>query len=215
MRQQRGQQHPELGLIQPEASEDIAFACGKTPGEGLGQDLDPLASFQSGWAESGLDWFFLFLWDSVEKDVFKEALFSCGCDPFGLWGAGGGGGGGGRAGQRFLESNLLHRGYTLENPRRITFEEPPGRWKGEAYERAQTLSLLIEGSVLNTSIQPGSTVPLALETGLEGGGEWLSPVSGGRGVSLASFVWVWPLPVRDRTSPGAEQTAEQSPPEAQ
>lgn len=208
MRQQRGQQHLELGPIQPEASEDIAFACGKTSGEGLGQDSDPPASVQSGWAKSGLYWFFLFLWDSVEEDVFKEALFSCGCGSLGLWGAGGGGG---RAGQRFLESDLLQRGYTLENPRRISFEEPPGRRKGEAYERA----CLTEGRVLNTSIQPGSTVPLALETGLEGGGEWLSPVSGGRGVSTASFVWVWPLPVRDRTSVGAERTAEQSPPEEQ
>lgn len=134
MRQQRGQQHPELGPIQPEASEDSAFACGKTSGEGLGQDSDPPASVQSGWAKSDLYWFFLFLWDSVEEDVFKEALFSCGCGSLGLWGAGGGGG---RAGQRFLESNLLHRGYTLENPRRMSFEEPPGRRKGEAYDRAR------------------------------------------------------------------------------
>lgn len=53
-----GQQHPEPGLIQPQASEDITFACGKISGEGFGQDLDPLASFQSGWAMSGLCWFF-------------------------------------------------------------------------------------------------------------------------------------------------------------
>lgn len=168
----------------------------------MGQDLDPLASFQRGWAKSGLSWFCLFLWDSLGKDVSKEAPFSCGCGaPFGLWGAAAAAAAA-EAGLRSLESSLLHRGYTLENPRRIIFEEPPGRQKGEAYERSQTLPHLAEG------IQPGSTVPLALGTGLEGGGEWLSPGSGGRGVSTASFVWVWPLPVRDSTSPGAEQTAE-------
>lgn len=51
--QQRGQQHPELGLIWPEASENFTIACGKTS-EGFGQDLEPLARFQRGWAMSGL-----------------------------------------------------------------------------------------------------------------------------------------------------------------
>lgn len=61
----------------------------------------------------------------------RKLRFPAAVDPFGLWGAGGSGG---RAGQRFLESSLLHRGYTLQNAGRISFEEPPGRWKGEAYE---------------------------------------------------------------------------------
>lgn len=34
-------------------------------------------------------------------------------------------------------------------------------------------------------------------------------------VPIASFVWVWPVPVRDGIFPGTEQTAEQSPPEEQ
>lgn len=51
--QQRGQQHPELGLIWLEASENFNIACGKTSG-GFGQDLEPLARFQNGWAVSGL-----------------------------------------------------------------------------------------------------------------------------------------------------------------
>lgn len=65
------------------------------------------------------------------------------------------------------------------------------------------------------SIQPGPTFPLALGIGLRGGGEWLSPISGGGGVPTVSFVWAWPLPVRDSIFPGTEQTADQSPPEEQ
>lgn len=42
--------------------------------------------------------------------------------PFGLWGAGGGSS---RAGQSFLGSSLLYRGYTLENPRLGSFERAP------------------------------------------------------------------------------------------
>lgn len=45
-----GQQHPKPGPLQPEAAKDITLACGKMSGEGFGLDLDPLASFQSGWA---------------------------------------------------------------------------------------------------------------------------------------------------------------------
>lgn len=77
------------------------------------------------------------------------------------------------------------------------------------------LSLLPGGSAHHTSTQPGPTVPLPLGIGLGDGGEWLSPISGGGGVLTASFVWVWPLPVKDSIFPGAEHTAEQSPPKEQ
>lgn len=83
-------------------------------GEGLGQDLDPPAPPQpASRAKSGLDWFFLFLLDSLEKDIFKEAPFSRSSTwvPFAfvlvavVVGLG-----------RDSESSLLHRGYTFENP---------------------------------------------------------------------------------------------------
>lgn len=60
--------------------------------------------------------------------------------------------------------------------------------KGEAYEWAQTLSLLPGGGVQHTSTQPGPTIPLAQGKGLGDGGEWLSPISGGGGVPTAFFV---------------------------
>lgn len=81
-------------------------------GEGLGQDLDPPAPLPASRAKSGLDWFFLFLRDSLEKDIFKEAPFSRSCGSLFAFvlvavvvGLG-----------RGSESSLLHRGYTLENP---------------------------------------------------------------------------------------------------
>lgn len=60
----------------------------ETNGEGFGEDLDPLASFQSGWAISGMYWFLLFIWDNLELGVSKEAPFYCGCGslwPLGCW----------------------------------------------------------------------------------------------------------------------------------
>lgn len=156
-----GQQRPEPGHLQPEAAEDITVACGEISGEGVGQDLDPLASFQSGWA---------------------VGLCFC-CLHRGQFG-----GGRVRGSSICLWLRLpsafrgllvvvvvgLGRGYTLQDP---SFEEPPGRQEGEARERAQTLSLLPGGSAHHTSIQPGPTVPLALERGLGGAGESGSALS--------------------------------------
>lgn len=106
-----GQQHPEPGLIQPETLEDITFACGKFS-EGLGQDLDPLASFQSGWAMSGLCWFFLF--GTVWKRACPRKLhFPVAEDPFGIRGAGDGDV---QAGQRLLEPSQLHQSTPFRAP---------------------------------------------------------------------------------------------------
>lgn len=82
-----GQQHPELGLIQPEASGDITFTCGKVSGEGLGRDLDFWPACRVGglclaYASSPP------VWDSLEEGVSKEAPFLCGCGslwPLGCW----------------------------------------------------------------------------------------------------------------------------------
>lgn len=95
-----GQQHPEPGPLQPEAAEDITLACGKISGEGFGQDLDPLASFQSGWAvrpvlvlpRSGTVW---------RRVCPRKLHLPVAGAPFGVWGAGGGDG---RAGKRLHPS---------------------------------------------------------------------------------------------------------------
>lgn len=202
MRQQRGQQHREPGLPQPEASEDITFACGKTSGEGLGQNLDPLASFQRGRAKSGLTGSSSFFGTVWRRTCSRELHFPAAVGPFGLWGAGGGG----RAGQRFLEPSLLHRGYALENPRRISLEDPLAGSKAKPMNEHRPSHFLLKAA----SFTPASSLDLLFpgsgQDSRVGGGEWLSPVSGGRGVSTASFVWVWPLPGRDHAPPGAEQS---------
>lgn len=104
----------------------------ETSGEGFGQDLDPLASFQSGWATSGMCWFsplylgwlgarcvqgssiFLWLWVPLAFEVLAVVAVGLG-----------------RASWTLV---CFTEVIPLRNPGWAALREPLGRWRGEACE---------------------------------------------------------------------------------